>query len=314
MSDEFDHLAQQLAPLLLDRSPDVYLLVDPTRLAILAARGPTERLLGRPACHMVGLPLQALRPRQPPARLAVLGPAHLVQPGQWAEMAVANAEGTTRVCAAWITRIGATEHDPVLVRLTDVSERFELAQRLREVQQQARKAAAERIQDRLASEEQKRSNLLYIFTAGLSHELNNPLSAALANFSAAQDICREASERPSPQNSAEMHELMRDAQSALRRMETVVKKLRQLEYLPRVQPLEVATWIRQRPDLRDIEVVAPQTLSALSDPILLERILDPLLDNARRAMNDRPGIRLSTGKNGDEFFLQVEDQGPGIPP
>lgn len=313
MSDEFDRLEAELLRTLLDHSPEVFLLVDPAVPVIVGARGPAERLLGRPVSYLAGLSLDTLRPSITPPRLAVLGAAHLAQPGQWMEMAVAGPEGATRVCSVWIAPLGAPGRGLTLVRLADVTERFELEQKLHEAQQRAQKASAERARERLAHQERRRADLLYIFAAGLSHELNNPLAAALANFAAAQDICREAAERPSPENASEMHELMRDSQAALRRLEAVVKKLRQLEYTPRVQALDVAAWLRQRPDLAGVEIAAPPALPAHSDPLLLERILVPLLDNARRAVNGRPGILLALEKAPDGFCLRLEDSGPGIP-
>lgn len=312
MSDAFEKHAADVARLLLDCSPEVILLVDPVRLVILGARGPTEPMLGRPAAELAGLPFQALRPALLPTHIAPLGPIHLSQPGQWSELAVAGPQQLARICSVWIAPLGAPGRDPVLVRLADVTERFELEQQLRQTQQRAQQRSTERARERLARQERRRADLLYIFAAGLSHELNNPLAAALANFVAAQDICRESAERPSPENAAEMHELMRDSQAALRRLEAVVKKLRQLEYTPRVQALDVAAWLRQLPDLAGVEIAAPPALPAHSDPILLERILVPLLDNARRALNGRPGIHLILENANDGFCIRVEDNGPGI--
>jgi signal transduction histidine kinase len=299
---------------LLDDAPEVLLLVDGAGETILGARGAVQDLLERTPASLAGQPLAILRPRQPPPRVIPLGPSLLEQPGQWAEVSVAGPDGAFRICAVWVAPRLEGGRGPILLRLADVTERFMLQRSLEEVQRQARALENDRNRERQANLELRRAGSLSIFAAGLSHELNNPLSAALANFSAAQSICRDVADTPGPELVEEMHQLMRDAALSLRRMEALVRRLRELEYAPRIQEMDAAEWLRQHADSDSFHLDAPQRLPVKSDPILLERLLNPLLDNARLASNGAPGIRVSLQAAGEEFRLSVADRGPGIPP
>ncbi len=61
---------------------------------------------------------------------------------------------------------------------------------------------------------------------------------------------------------------------------------------------------------RDLTIAGPPRLSVVADRRLLERVLDPLLDNALR-YSDGP-VTLEIADRGETFEVAVVDAGPGI--
>ena len=87
-----------------------------------------------------------------------------------------------------------------------------------------------------------------------------------------------------------------------------------------LDPVDLPAWLADR--VEDIQLVNPQREVTLAmphrgdygaiDQRLMERVLDNLVNNALRYASQR--LRISLWLNGDEACLQVEDDGPGIPP
>ncbi|MDQ6899647.1 MAG: ATP-binding protein, partial [Candidatus Dormibacteraeota bacterium] len=57
----------------------------------------------------------------------------------------------------------------------------------------------------------------------------------------------------------------------------------------------------------------PQAGLVLADPDLLRRVLDNLLDNALRHSPETGQVKLSAGRQGQEWWFEVADQGGGVP-
>ena len=157
-------------------------------------------------------------------------------------------------------------------------------------------------------------------SAGIAHEIRNPLAAiAQANALIAEDVAGMRAEQ-----------LTRMVASNVQRLKRLVDDV--TEIAPGVQPdtqaldaselvhetcvdwvvvngLEAGAESRFR-----LQIEAPE-LMALFDPEHLRRVLVNLLDNALRHADDGAGsVRVSLARAGDEVDLVVRSAGPPVPP
>lgn len=196
---------------------------------------------------------------------------------------------------------------------------------------QRQRVARRRAEDLLRVGRVARLDSLGELSAGLAHELNQPLTAVLANTQAAR---RLLDDEPPDLDTARV--AMGRAAEQARRAADVLGRLRGL--------------IEQRPDAQDdgaarpvvLQEVAAQALHLLepefaqrgvalhfdaraqppvrvrADPVALEQIVHNLILNALQALERGPrdGRRLAiaVGSDGTEGVLAVSDNGPGIAP
>jgi len=187
------------------------------------------------------------------------------------------------------------------------------------------RAARRRAEELLRLGQAARLNTLGELGAGLAHELNQPLTAVLANAQAAR---RLLDDQPPEIDAA--RDAMTQAAAQARRAAEVVGRLRRLVDQPRgpadLQPVALQEVVhgalyllepeRQRRGVAVHEADATVTVQA--DPVALEQIVHNLLVNALQALEAAPadGRRLAveTGRDGANGWLAVDDSGPGIPP
>ncbi|WP_028604626.1 sensor histidine kinase [Ottowia thiooxydans] len=172
-----------------------------------------------------------------------------------------------------------------------------------------------------------RLNTLGELAAGMAHELNQPLTALLANTQAARRLLDEQ-----PVDVGTAREAMAQAANQARRAADVVGRLRRLverpELATQVQPVALGAAVQEalhllEPELQrrgiEAEVFAEPDLPAVqAEPVALQQIIHNLLMNAVQSMESVPParrkLRLRWQRKGTHALLSVRDQGDGILP
>ena len=186
-------------------------------------------------------------------------------------------------------------------------------------------ALRQREQARVAAME--RLGTLGEMAAGIAHELNQPLTAILAQTRAAERMLDDEDERPA------VREALRASAGQARRAADIIARMRAL-----VRPSAPAAREALDPEalanslrfLREQELARQGVRLAwrndapgerpLGDRVALEQILHNLVQNAvdalagMRAAPPARLIELSGAVDGDHYLLSVRDNGPGIAP
>ena len=189
----------------------------------------------------------------------------------------------------------------------------------------------QRVQQRRDEERQRvgqltRLNTLGELAAGMAHEINQPLTAILANTQAASRMLDDSEpDLPAARNA--MHMAVQQA----RRASDVVGRLRRTVERPgsgaAMQSVNLHEACRHALYLLEPELQRSQCTHSLTmdctpfavqaDPVALEQIIHNLLTNALQAMeqvapNSR-ALQLVLTRTATHGFLRVQDTGPGIP-
>ena len=161
--------------------------------------------------------------------------------------------------------------------------------------------------------------------AGMAHELNQPLTAVLANTQGALRLL--ADEPPEP---AAAREAMQQAAAQARRASEVLGRLRRAverpDALTALQPVALDEAVRNalyllEPECRRRQVepawAGEPGLTVLADPVALEQIVHNLLLNALQALEGvspaQRALSVVVRAESGAGVLRVEDSGPGIP-
>lgn len=170
---------------------------------------------------------------------------------------------------------------------------------------------------RTAETERLRAALL----TSLSHDLRTPLSAILGAASA----LRELADRLSAEERADLLSTIVDESERLNRFIANLLDMTKLEagaVAPKSalhDPADIVSTALKRAS----KILAQHTIETelqpglpmvRVDPVLLEQVLFNLLDNAAKYAPAGTPIRVEGWKDPEAVYLQVFDQGPGIPP
>jgi C4-dicarboxylate-specific signal transduction histidine kinase len=195
---------------------------------------------------------------------------------------------------------------------------------LRHLQRQ--RNARRRAEELLRLGQVARLNTLGELAAGMAHELNQPLTAVLANTQAAQRLLDE-----DPPELATARNAMLQAAAQARRAAEVVGRLRhaverpdssgQREPVAAVEAVRRALYLLE-PECQRREVAptldAAQAVTVLADPVALDQIVHNLILNALQALEQMPAaqrrLTLTVSAQDQRGEITVADSGPGIPP
>lgn len=168
-----------------------------------------------------------------------------------------------------------------------------------------------------------RLNQMGELAAGLAHELNQPLTAVLANTQAAQRLLAEE-----PPVLEIARHAMAQAATQARRASEVIARLRRSIDPSTSAPLQAVNLAEAAQDA--LHLLAPQLQSqhvsasveaaepviVTADPVAVEQIIHNLITNAIEAMAPTPAserrLTLALAQDGANGVLSVCDTGPGI--
>ncbi len=163
-------------------------------------------------------------------------------------------------------------------------------------------------------------------SAGIIHEINNPLNFSLTGLFALRNKARQVA----PEARAEYEEILTDIEAGIKRVRNIVSDLRTFTHPG-----------GDSPELVEVEEAVKASLRFLSvewkDKVHIERLLPPnqivwasrnklvhvlvnLLQNAidalegKKFINDKPTIWIEGRVVGDRSIILVRDNGPGIDP
>lgn len=170
-----------------------------------------------------------------------------------------------------------------------------------------------------------RLNTLGELAAGMAHELNQPLTAMLANTQAAQRMLAD-----SPPELETAQRAMTQAVAQARRASEVVGRLRRAVEQPEsdqgTQALELGDVLRRavyllEPEAKRLGIVinmqSTEPVWVLADSVALDQIVHNLLMNAFQALEqsntELKRLQISTSQHDSFGELRVADNGAGIP-
>jgi signal transduction histidine kinase len=171
-----------------------------------------------------------------------------------------------------------------------------------------------------------RLNTLGELAAGMAHELNQPLTAVLANTQAAQRLLAD-----DPPDMDTARSAMTQAVEQARRAADVVGRLRRAVERPdatqQSQAMDLVEAVRRALYLLEPEsqrrgvspqLEGPPRLLVQADPVALDQIVHNLILNALQAMEpvdaSKRHLLLTMTVQGGQAQLAVADSGPGIAP
>jgi C4-dicarboxylate-specific signal transduction histidine kinase len=170
-----------------------------------------------------------------------------------------------------------------------------------------------------------RLNTLGELAAGMAHELNQPLTAVLANTQAASRLLNE-DEPDLPC----VRQAMTQAVAQARRASEVITRLRRAVERPdlggTLQAVKLHEVARQALYLLEPELARHQVSATLApagsalrvraEPVALEQIIHNLLMNALQALDKVPAsqrrLSITLSQSDTQGHLSVQDSGPGI--
>ncbi len=197
---------------------------------------------------------------------------------------------------------------------------------------QAQRARRRRAEELLRLDRIGRLNALGEMAAGLAHELNQPLAAALAQTQAARRQLADIEAPPGDEALVAATEALTQAAAQTRRAADIVKRLREGLERPaaRSEAVDLAALLHEAAQLRlpelraaGVALQAPQGRAPLlqADRVALQQIVHNLLGNALQALQSPgappPGQRVLTlalHTDTDAVRVVVADNGPGIAP
>jgi two-component system sensor histidine kinase HydH len=166
-----------------------------------------------------------------------------------------------------------------------------------------------------ASEMNTHLKEMNLAAAGLAHETRNPLNIIRGM---AQMLSRQAD--ATPEIKEKSHAIVNETDKVTAQLNEFINYSRPREIRRAVLPLHSAVQEVVRAlnfDLEEKKVkleLKGEPVSIEADEQLFRQMLFNLLLNAVQALEPGGEIQVITGKKGAEAFLEIRDNGPGVPP
>lgn len=214
------------------------------------------------------------------------------------------------------------EPDELAAELRDAMEVYELGKRLRVAEQRAR--------------ETERVYSIAVMSAGLAHEIRNPLSWVVHNSqyfgSVVQDIKQSLADggdlRKAQQQLSDVEEALTDLQLGVKRILDIVKRVEAplLRADPAVEQVDMGEVVALAIKLIDpelarrasIEVEKTGSLLVSGSSTELSQIVLNLVDNALRALppgqRSKCQVKIRLVGEDEQVRMHVVDNGPGVAP
>jgi signal transduction histidine kinase len=183
----------------------------------------------------------------------------------------------------------------------------------------------ERAQEWLRLGKVSRLNTLGELAAGMAHELNQPLTAVLANTQAAARLLKEAP----PEISTAQLAMQRASEQARRASDLLTRLRRTVDRTDgNAQSVTVnlneavrSTLYLLEPQCKamkvNTEIEATMIVHVLADPVALEQVIHNIATNALQALEGSSSsdkhLRFAITKEGTVAQLRIRDNGPGMP-
>ncbi len=164
--------------------------------------------------------------------------------------------------------------------------------------------------------------LVGTMTAGLSHEIRNPLNAALLQLAVAERRAERVEAAPLKHSLLEPIRLVRDE---IRRLDHILE-----DFLQFARPRELRTTrfdlsglvnrvldlLQGEAERRQVAVFRqlPDVGTLLADETQLRQVVMNLVLNALQAADAHGRVRIETKSQENEVWLMVDDSGPGLKP
>src|SRR5437773_668870 len=309
--------AEEKFGILLDAAPNAMIMVDSAGV-ISFANATAATVFGYPLSELIGRHIETLIPERFRDRHVGYRKGFLSQPSSRAmgvgrDLFGRRKDGSEFPVEVGLNPIHTTEGLFVLASVIDITARKEA-----ELQHQLQNMELARV---------GRVAVMGELAASLSHEVNNPIGAIVANASAGQRLLAAGKIRTKG-----LTELLADIVADGRRAGEVIQGIRNMvrKGEARRSLTPIGDTIRQLIRIvhadaiaRDVKVTAkvglgPDAGQVWGDPVQLLQVLLNLALNALEAMSDMPPdarrLFIQAGRDGNgDILVSVRDTGPGFP-
>ncbi|MCP4606288.1 MAG: hypothetical protein GY847_38220 [Proteobacteria bacterium] len=308
--------------------PGPWLIIDRQKKIVIDGSRQVEMILACERDYYMGKPISSIAGQVDPSEWGIkeFTDETIELPGRYEDMGLKKADGSLVVVDMHVTHPPRSGQSVAMCLITDRTEQRRLQGELISKHQELRRAFTELEQTNrklsITSAELSRATELAAIgeiTAELTHQLNNPLAAAIG---AARRLEKLINKSDTPQTKP-MTELLKNS---LDRLKKTVAELRRVYISSR--PIEGQTEVfniksqingalammQQR--LEDLNVIVdlPEHLPhIIGRPSQIQHVIINLLDNAVEAAGPSGTVHLAARSDNGTVVLTLGDSGPGIP-